>query len=94
MSEELNTIKVIVLSQTLKLNGKSYSMTCLPVGTILDAIPKYYGKNNTIMNYTVLYTEELRSEYLFFRDWSVLPREIVKPLAKHREDIINSILDD
>jgi hypothetical protein len=94
MSEELNTIKVIVLSQTLKLNGKSYSMTCLPVGTILDAIPKYYGKNNSIMNYQVFFTEEQIKKYRFYNDWTFLPPEIVKPLAKHREDIINSILDD
>lgn len=92
MSEE--TIKVIVLSQTLKLNGKTYSMTCLPIGTILDAIPNYYGENNSIINYTVIYTEEQMKKYFFYHNTGKLPPEVVKPLAKHREDIINSILDD
>lgn len=96
MSEELSndTIKVIILSQTLKLNGKSYSMTCLPVGTILDAVPEYYGKNNSIINYIVTYTDEQVSKYHQFYNWGKFPPEIVKPLSKHREDVINSILDD
>jgi hypothetical protein len=89
-----DSIKVVILSQTLKLNGKTYSMTCLPVGTILDAVPTYYGKNNSIMDYIVTYTDEQVSKYHFYRNWAIFPPEIVKPLAKHREDAINSILDD
>ena len=89
-----DTIKVVVVSQTLKLNGKSYAITCLPVGTVLDAIPTYYGKNNSIMNYKVFFSEKIMSEYRFLNYWGYYPPEIAKPLSKVREDAINSILDD
>lgn len=83
-------IKVIVVSQTTKLNGKTHALIDEPIGTIIDACPIYGDIHNTIIGYYV--ENDVENSYV---GWvRRLPSELFKPVAKHRQEQIDSIFED
>lgn len=86
MFDKDKAIKVIVVSQTTKLNGKTHTLIDVPIGTIIDAEPIYGDVHNTIIGYYV------ENNYI---GWvRCLPFELLKPIAKYRQEQIDSIFED
>jgi hypothetical protein len=84
-------IKVMVVAQSVTLNGITTTFTELPIGTIVDAVPEFYGE--TIVNYHWFSKGDTFYDD-YFSHWRRFPLEIFKPLSKIREEKINSILED
>jgi len=83
-----NAVKVMIMKQSVTLNGITTTFTDIPIGTIVDAVPEYCG--NSIVNYHMFFSgDDTYDSY-----WRRFPLEIFKPLAKIREERINSILED
>ena len=83
-----NTIKVRVLSQTIKLNGKTHTIHDFPIGEIIDAVPIYGDTNHTIINYII----QVFYDHGSF--WKSYPPELFLSIAKHRQQQIDSIFED
>ena len=82
MLDKNKLIKVIVVSQSIKLNGKMHTLISDPVGTVIDAEPIYGDIHKTIIGYKDCgYNRKI-------------PLELFKPVAKHRQEQIDSIFED
>lgn len=84
MFDKDKAIKVIIVSQSIKLNGQTHTLISKPIGTIIDAEPIYGDIHNTIIGYYI------ETDYWVRR----LPFELFKPVAKHRQEQIDSIFED
>jgi hypothetical protein len=83
-----DTIKFRVLSQTIKLNGKTHTVHNLPIGEIIDAVPIYGDKNHTIIQVII------QVFYNHGTFWRSYPSELFLSIAKHRQQQIDSIFED
>lgn len=90
MWEKKEKIKVVVVNQSVTLNGVTTKFTDLPIGTVIDAVPEFYKK--TIMNYIV--EETIYDQYSSYPCHKRYPLEIFKPLSKLRDEKIDSIFED
>ena len=88
MFDKNNSIKVIVVSQSIKLNGKTHTLIKEKIGVVIDATPIYGYINKTIIRYYIDYDSD---GYKWNRR---LPFDLFKPIAKHRQDQIDSIFED
>jgi len=88
MFDKNQSIKVIVISQTIKLNGQTHALIDKPIGTIIDAVPIYGDIHNTIIGY---YMDNESDGYKWLRR---LPSDLFKPIAKHRQEQIDSLFED
>jgi hypothetical protein len=88
MFDRENLIKVIVISQTIKLNGQTHTLIDIPIGEVIDATPIYGAIHNTIIGY---YINNESDGYKWERR---LPSDLFKPIAKHRQEQIDSIFED
>ena len=90
MFDKDKSIKVIVVSQSITLNGKKHTLISHEIGTIMDATPIYGDVHNSIIGYYIFYTNS-GSNYI----WEGrLPFDLFMPIAKHRQEQIDSIFED